>query len=241
MSVAVSVVIPAYNEGEDDRPGPRPASSTPSSPTCEVLVVVDFAEDTTVPVRRGVRRARSRGCAPLVNTYGRGPANAIRYGIDHVTHAGRGRDDGRRQRRPAPDRRRWRGSSTAASSSPPPRATRPAASRSAARCSRACCRATAGRSLGMLARVGTRDATNSFKAYSTDFVREVGHRQPQRLRDRPRADRQGPPAAAAGRRDPDHLARPHRRRVQLRPQGLDPEVPALVPLRVRPAAHPRAR
>jgi hypothetical protein len=33
---------------------------------------------------------------------------------------------------------------------------------------------TAGRSLQMLARIGTRDATNSFKAYSTDFVRTVG-------------------------------------------------------------------
>jgi hypothetical protein len=32
----------------------------------------------------------------------------------------------------------------------------------------------AGLSLFWLARVGTRDATNSFKAYSTDFVREVG-------------------------------------------------------------------
>jgi hypothetical protein len=32
----------------------------------------------------------------------------------------------------------------------------------------------AGRSLRMLAHVGTRDATNSFKAYSTEFVRQVG-------------------------------------------------------------------
>ena len=32
----------------------------------------------------------------------------------------------------------------------------------------------AGRSLWLLARAGTRDATNSFKAYSTAFVREVG-------------------------------------------------------------------
>jgi dolichol-phosphate mannosyltransferase len=32
----------------------------------------------------------------------------------------------------------------------------------------------AGRSLQLLAHVGTRDATNSFKAYSTEFVREVG-------------------------------------------------------------------
>jgi len=33
---------------------------------------------------------------------------------------------------------------------------------------------TAGRSLRLFARLGTRDATNSFKAYSTSFVREVG-------------------------------------------------------------------
>ena len=33
---------------------------------------------------------------------------------------------------------------------------------------------TAGRSLHLLTRVGTRDATNSFKAYSTEFVRQVG-------------------------------------------------------------------
>jgi len=32
----------------------------------------------------------------------------------------------------------------------------------------------AGLSLHMLTRVGTRDATNSFKAYSAEFVREVG-------------------------------------------------------------------
>src|SRR5947208_8611362 len=32
----------------------------------------------------------------------------------------------------------------------------------------------AGRSLRTFAHVGTRDATNSFKAYSTAFVREVG-------------------------------------------------------------------
>jgi dolichol-phosphate mannosyltransferase len=32
----------------------------------------------------------------------------------------------------------------------------------------------AGRSLRIFAHVGTRDATNSFKAYSTEFVRQVG-------------------------------------------------------------------
>ena len=74
-----------------------------------------------------MRRARTREHEPrlhtLVNTYGRGPANAIRYGIDQVDDPGRRGHDGRRQRRPSPDRRRSPASSTAASSSPPPRAT----------------------------------------------------------------------------------------------------------------------
>ena len=41
------------------------------------------------------------------------------------------------------------------------------------------------------------------------------HRLPRRLRDRHRAGRQGPPAAPPGRRDPDHLAGPQPGRVQL--------------------------
>ena len=52
-----------------------------------------------------------------------------------------------------------------------------------------------GARLQLFARVGTRDATNSFKAYDTEFVREVGIESPHRVRDRPGADRQGDPAA----------------------------------------------
>ena len=51
---------------------------------CEILVVVDDARRLDGPGRRASRRDASRGCAPCVNTYGRGPANAIRYGIDHA-------------------------------------------------------------------------------------------------------------------------------------------------------------
>ena len=58
--------------------------------------------------------------------------------------------------------------------SPPPPATCRAASRSAGPCLKGLLSRLAGRSLQLLARVGTRDATNSFKAYSTDFVRAVG-------------------------------------------------------------------
>ena len=59
MSLAVSVVIPAYHEGEAIVPVLDRIFEAVES-TCEVLVVVDFAEDTTVPVLRAVRRARSR-------------------------------------------------------------------------------------------------------------------------------------------------------------------------------------
>jgi dolichol-phosphate mannosyltransferase len=60
----------------------------------------------------------------------------------------------------------WSGWSNAEWRWQPPRATCRAVSRSAVRSS--------SRSLRTLAHVGTRDATNSFKAYSTEFVREVG-------------------------------------------------------------------
>ena len=162
-----------------------------------------------VPVARAATRgATSRGCATLVNTYGRGPAHAIRYGIDQRAGAGRRGHDGRRLRRPAADRRpgppgrarRRRGRRLAL------HAGRPAGRRPAAQ--GRCCRGPpAGRS-HWFARVGTRDATNSFKAYDREFVQRGRHRQPRRLRDRARADGQGTPAAPAGRRDPHDLARP---------------------------------
>ncbi len=76
----VSVVMPAYNEGEQIVPIlDRLFESVRLS--CEVLVIVDTADDTTIPVveRYALKEPRLR-C--LVNTYGRGPANAIRFGID---------------------------------------------------------------------------------------------------------------------------------------------------------------
>jgi dolichol-phosphate mannosyltransferase len=44
-------------------------------------VVVDSADDTTVPVAEEYAQKEPR-LRCLVNTYGRGPANAIRFGID---------------------------------------------------------------------------------------------------------------------------------------------------------------
>src|SRR5260370_32296771 len=76
----VSVVVPAYNEGDQIVPVlDRLFESVHLQ--CEVLVVVDDEADTTVPVvtEYALKEPRIR-C--LVNTYGPGPANAIRFGID---------------------------------------------------------------------------------------------------------------------------------------------------------------
>ena len=75
----VSVVVPAYNEGEHIAPVlDRIFESVRLQ--CEVLVVVDSAKDNTVPVITAYADKEPR-LRCIVNTYGRGPANAIRYGI----------------------------------------------------------------------------------------------------------------------------------------------------------------
>lgn len=171
MSLAISVVIPAYNEGEDivavlDRIFDSVESE------CEILVVVDFEEDSTVPVLRDYSEREPR-LHTLISTYGRGPANAIRYGIDQVKNPvvvvtmADGSDDPRQI--DALARLVDRGVVVAAASRYSAGGQQIGGPMFKSLLSK-----TAGRSLGLLGRVGTRDATNSFKAYSTDFIREVG-------------------------------------------------------------------
>jgi dolichol-phosphate mannosyltransferase len=167
----VSIVIPAYMEGEGITPCLTRIIEAVSLPY-EILVVVDTPDDDTCPV---VAKAFADNDAVhlLVNDYGRGPANAIRYGIDHakaavavVTMA-----DGSDDPRLIDDLTRLveRGVVVAAASRYSPGGQQVGGPALKGMMSRA-----AGRSLHIFARVGTRDATNSFKAYSTDFVREVG-------------------------------------------------------------------
>ena len=234
MSPRVSVVIPAYNEGVNIVPVlDRLFESVTLD--CEVLVVVDFPEDTTADVVRGYPEDEPR-LRLVVSTYGRGPAHAIRFGIDSakaacvvVTMA-----DGCDDPRQIDDLTRLteRGVVVAAASRYMPGGQQVGGPMLKAAISR-----LAGRSLHLIARVGTRDATNSFKAYSTDFNPYGRHRQPRRVRDRPRAHRQGQATRAPGRRDPHHLARPAGRAVQFQARCVDPQVSPLVPLRLRPQAH----
>lgn len=167
----VSVIIPAYNEGDGVLPVLDRLFESVQLP-CEVLVVVDSPEDTTMPVIEKYAVAEPR-LKPLVNTYGRGPANAIRFGIDAalspavvVTMA-----DGCDDPRQIDDLARLveRGVAVAAASRYMAGGQQVGGPLLKGLMSQA-----AGRSLAWFARVGTRDATNSFKAYSTEFVREVG-------------------------------------------------------------------
>jgi glycosyltransferase involved in cell wall biosynthesis len=167
----VSVVVPAYNEGEHVLSVLDRLFESVRLP-CEVLVVVDSADDTTVPVAEEYARKESR-LKCLVNTYGQGPANAIRFGIDAATAPvvvvtmADGCDDARQIDELV--RLVERGVAVAAASRYMPGGQQVGGPVIKGTLSR-----LAGRSLRTLAHVGTRDATNSFKAYSTEFVKEVG-------------------------------------------------------------------
>jgi dolichol-phosphate mannosyltransferase len=170
-ALRLSIVIPAYNEGEHIVPVLERLFEAVLLP-CEVLVVVDDEADTTRPVvQRLAEREPRLHC--LINTYGRGPANAIRYGIDHATTpvAVVTMADGCDDVRQIDDLVRLveRGVAVAAASR-----YMAGGQQVGGPLLKGMMSAGAGRSLRLLARVGTRDATNSFKAYSTAFVRAVG-------------------------------------------------------------------
>jgi glycosyltransferase involved in cell wall biosynthesis len=166
----VSIVMPAYREGENVRPVLDRIFENVMIP-CEALVVVDSPDDDTVPVVAEYAAADPR-VRHLVNTHGPGPANAIRFGIENarspvvvVTMADGSDDPGQ-----IDDLTRLveRGVVVAAASR-----YSSGGQQVGAPWLKHLMSSTAGRSLWWLARVGTRDATNSFKAYSTEFVEKV--------------------------------------------------------------------
>ena len=171
LEVRVSIVMPAYREGPAIQPVLARIAEAVTLPF-EALIVVDAADDPTVEVVEELARSDPR-FRILVNEYGRGPGNAIRYGVDRaaatailVTMAD-GSDDPRQIDELA--RLVERGVVVACASrymSGGQQVGGPALKSFLSK--------AAGRSLHLFARVGTRDATNSFKAYSTDFVRTVG-------------------------------------------------------------------
>jgi len=167
----VSIVIPAYEEG-DGVIAPLERILEAVQLAAEVMVVVDSPDDSTVPVVEKIAGSDDR-VQVVVNTYGRGPAWAIRYGIDRasapvvVVTMADGSDDPRQIDELC--RLVERGAVVAAASRYAPGGQQVGGPMLKTAMSR-----TAGRSLHFFARIGTRDATNSFKAYNRDFVRSVG-------------------------------------------------------------------
>jgi dolichol-phosphate mannosyltransferase len=167
----VSIVVPAYNEGtqiEDVLSRLVEAVQLPS----EIVVVVDSPDDSTVPyVEKHTATNDTIRC--LINDIQPGPAQAIRYGIERasadvvVVTMADGCDDP--QQIDQLVRLVERGVVIAAASRYSRGGQQVGGPFLKGLLSRG-----AGLSLWAFARVGTRDATNSFKAYSVDFVRRVG-------------------------------------------------------------------
>jgi glycosyltransferase involved in cell wall biosynthesis len=167
----VSIIVPVFNEGSGIVPFLDRVFEAVSLP-CELIAVYDAPEDTTVPHLAAYAQREPR-LRPLLNSYGRGPAAAIRYGIDHAQSAvvvvtmADGSDDPHQIDQLS--RLVERGVVVAAASRYMRGGQQVGGPWAKGMMSR-----VAGRSLHLLGRVGTHDATNSFKAYSRDFVREVG-------------------------------------------------------------------
>ena len=171
MKPRVSVVIPAYNEGSDIEDVLVRLLEAVQLPS-EIVVVVDSVDDTTAPYVEKFANSDSR-VRLLVNDVQPGPAHAIRYGIDRATAdvavvtMADGCDDP--QQIDQLVRLVERGVVVAAAS----RYSR-GGQQVGGPFLKSFLSRMAGLSLWALAQVGTRDATNSFKAYDVDFVRSVG-------------------------------------------------------------------
>jgi glycosyltransferase involved in cell wall biosynthesis len=164
-------VVPCYNEGEAIGAFLDQLFDSITMP-CEVLAVYDFPDDTTLPYLEQYAKRDPR-VVPTLNTYGPGPACALKFGLDHaeapivVITMADGSDDPQQVEQLA--RLVERGVVVAAAS----RYVKTGQQVGGPFFKRILSRG-AGLSLYWFARVGTRDATNSFKAYDREFVGRVG-------------------------------------------------------------------
>ncbi len=167
----VSIVVPARDEDEGIVLALERIAEAVAMPH-EVLVVVDHVGDTTIAA---VERVRDRfpQVRVVVQDLGRGPAHAVRAGFAAaaaptvVVTMADGSDDAHLIEGLV--RLVERGCVIAAASRYMPGGAQidgPLLKRILSR--------GAGRTLNLFAGVGTRDATNSFKAYSAAFVQRVG-------------------------------------------------------------------
>jgi dolichol-phosphate mannosyltransferase len=167
----ISIVVPVYNEDEGIVACLDRLVESVTSPF-EILVVYDSPDDTTRPPAEKYALDDSR-VVPTLNTVGRGPAHAIRFGIAAargdvvVVTMADGSDDASQVDELA--RLVRRGVVIAAASRYMKGGRQIGAPFLKSTMSR-----LAGLSLCYFARVGTHDATSSFKAYDRAFVERVG-------------------------------------------------------------------
>ena len=171
MQPRVSIVVTARDEGEHIVSALEHITEAVTLP-CEILVVCDSRDDTTVTWVEKFSSADPRARLVL-NPYGRGPAKAIRAGFDAATAdvvvvtMADGCDDP--QQIDQLTRLVERGVVVAAAS----RYSR-GGQQVGGPLLKGFMSRVAGASLHVLGRVGTWDPTNSFKAYDRRFVAEVG-------------------------------------------------------------------
>lgn len=171
LSARATIVIPAFEEGPNiiqvvDR------LIEALNVESEIVIVVDSLNDSTISHIR-VSDVGIHKIGHVINTYGPGPGNAIRFGIENastevvVVTMADGSDDV--YQIDSMVRLIERGVAVVAASRYTKNGRQVGGPLIKSTLSR-----LAGISLFYLGRVGTRDATNSFKAYSKEFINQVG-------------------------------------------------------------------
>ena len=166
-----TVVIPAFKEGKNILKTVQDLMNLYGA-TIDVSVVVDFEEDTTITFFNEIVNV-PKTYRIIVQSYGPGPANAIRYGIDQantdcvVVMMADGSDDIRAISELS--NLVSRGVAVACASRYMSGGQQIGGPRFKKFLSR-----TAGKLVYSLAGVGTHDPTNSFKAYSKALVQQAG-------------------------------------------------------------------
>jgi dolichol-phosphate mannosyltransferase len=162
-----TVVVPAFNEGANIIKTIEELSELYGS-TIDVSVIVDFENDSTIQAFNSIL-ARPSTFKILIQSYGPGPANAIRFGIDNaqtecvVVMMADGSDDVRAISELS--NLVSRGVAVACASRYMSGGQQIGGPRIKKFLSK-----TAGKIVYLFAGVGTHDPTNSFKAYSKQFL-----------------------------------------------------------------------
>ena len=170
MAAISTVVIPAYNEGTNIIKTIEALTALYAS-KINVFVVVDFDNDSTISHFNKIEKPKSYKL--VVQNYGSGPANAIRYGIDQAktncvtVMMADGSDDIRAISELS--NLVNRGVVVACASRYMSGGQQIGGPRFKKFLSK-----FAGKTLFVFAGIGTHDPTNSFKSYSKDFLVDVG-------------------------------------------------------------------